>query len=76
MTLSPVRNVNAFTPRPGLTMDHAGVAAWCILAPIEMNRHRSRFADPERKRHALQREEESQWADDVHNLNPYVVRPL
>jgi serine/threonine protein kinase/tetratricopeptide (TPR) repeat protein len=39
-------NVSTFTPRPGLTMDHAGVAAWCILAPIEMNRHRSRFADP------------------------------
>jgi hypothetical protein len=32
--------------------------------------------ESERKRHALQREEESQWADGVHNLNPFVVRPL
>lgn len=39
-------NVSTFNPRPGLTMDHPGVPAWCILAPIEMNRHRSRFEDP------------------------------
>ena len=39
-------NVNTFTPRPGLTMDHAGVPAWCIMAPIEMTRHRLRWGDP------------------------------
>ena len=39
-------NVRTFAPRPGFKLDHAGVAAWCIMAPIEMDRHRSRFADP------------------------------
>jgi hypothetical protein len=46
-------NVSTFTPRPGLTMDHAGVPAWCIMAPIEMNRYRSRYADPGRDRPTL-----------------------
>lgn len=39
-------NVSTFTPRPGLTIDHPGEAAWRIMAPIEMNRHRLRLEDP------------------------------
>ncbi|MHB1560435.1 MAG: serine/threonine-protein kinase [Isosphaeraceae bacterium] len=38
-------NVAAFTPRPDLEMDHPGVPAWCIIAPLEMNRHRSRSGE-------------------------------
>ncbi len=38
-------NVRMFAPRPGQTVDHPGVAACCIMAAIEIHRHRSRFAD-------------------------------